>query len=54
MKRSSAKAMPQRTESGKTEYAAVLLVVAMLIIYFSLLILSWPGMQILIKKILGM
>jgi len=44
--------MRRPIKSGKDRYAALLLV-AMLFAYFAALIASWPGLQVLIKRILG-
>ncbi len=36
------------------DYAAVVFVVAMLAIYLLMLVLSWPVLQVLINRILGL
>ena len=51
LRRSSKKTTLQRTESDKL---LALLAIVMLAAYFSILILSWSGLQILIKRILGL
>ncbi len=36
------------------DYAAIVFVVAMLAVYLLVLVLSWPGLQVLINRILGL